>query len=120
MGQRLRLAFASKFLCGMSTPKKITLLSVDQGCPLFDYDSEIFHTLVESLRSKVSANLKFLRYRPLSRVHNPLRKTQIYYHRETPFYREWWYPLPDEECEQDFAEARTPRIVPVGKWDWET
>lgn len=121
MGQRLQQAFASEFLCGMPTLKKITLLSDDQFPSLFDWDSVLFHKFVESLGRKVSTNLKYLRYRPLIRKNDPLwRKTHIFYHRETPLRGKWWIPLPDKDCKQIFAEGRTPRIVPIGKWDWET
>lgn len=73
-------------------------------------DGTEFQTFVGSLGSKVSANLKLLRYMP--------QKT-IFYHRETPLDGEWWMRVPADEAEQIFAEGRTPRIVPVGQWDWD-
>ena len=58
---------------------------------------------------------------PLNQVYDdPPGKIEIFYHRETPLDGEWWMRLPQDEGEQMFAEGRTPRIVPVGKWDWET
>lgn len=121
MGQRLQQTFASNFLCGMPTLRKITLFTADQRPYLYNSDSVLFHNFVKSLGGTVSANLKFLRYVPLDRIDDPLRsRTQIFYHCETPLYGKWWIPLPDEVCEKVFAEGRTPRLVPVGKWDWET
>ena len=69
-----------------------------------------FQTFVGSPGRNVSANLKLLRYMP--------QKT-VFYHRETPLDGEWWMRVPADEGEQIFEEGRTPRIVPVGQWDWE-
>ena len=83
-------------------------------------DSTVFHTFIRSLGSKVPANLKLLRYISLSQVHNDLHsRADIFYHRETPLDGEWWMRIPADEGDQIFAEGRTPRIVPVGQWDWE-
>lgn len=113
--------FASYLLCGTSTLKKITFLSLKQPQPLLDFDSLRFQTFLGSLGGGVSANLKLLRYMPLNQVHDhPPGKIEIFYHRETPVDGEWWMHLPQSEGEQIFAEGRTPRIVPVHKWDWET
>ena len=80
-----------------------------------------FQAFIGSLGSKVSANLKLLRYISLSQWHNGLiRRVEVFYHRETPYDGEWWMRVPADEGEQIFAEGRTPRIVPVSKWDGET
>ena len=107
--------FASCFLCGTQTSKKITFLSLKQPQPLLDFDSTHFRTFIASLSDKVSANLKLVRYMPL----DPSGDIGVYYHRGTPVHGEWWLPLPPNEGEEMFAEGRTPCIVPVGKWGWE-
>ena len=85
-----------------------------------DPASAMFQTFIGSLGSKVSANLKLLRFISQSQWLNGLtRKANIFYHRETPYNGEWWMRVPADESEQIFAEGRTPRIVPVGQWDWE-
>ena len=85
-----------------------------------DSDSAVFQTFIGSLGSKVSANIKLLRF--VSQSLWPIgltRKANIFYHRETPCNGEWWMRVPADEGEQIFAEGRTPRIVPAGQWDWE-
>lgn len=108
--------FASCFLCGTQTPKKLTFLSLKQPQPLQSFDSTLFRTSIASLGDNVSANLKLVRYMPL----DPSGNIEVYYHRETPVDGEWWLRLPQDESEKMFSEGRTPRIVPVGKWGWET
>ena len=83
-----------------------------------DFDSAHLHAFLVSLGSKVPENLKLLRYVPIKRGHKD--QTEVYYHRQTPVEGEWWMRFPQYDCEQVFKEGRTPRIVPVGKWDWET
>ena len=57
---------------------------------------------------------------PLNQVHgNSYGDVEVYYHRQTPVDGEWWMRLPQNEREQIFAEGHTPRVVPVGKLDWE-
>ena len=111
--------FISDILFGMPVLKKITFLSLRQPEPLPDFDSLHFHTLIVALGSEVPGNLKLLRY-VLPREHGfPPVDTEVFYHRDTPVEGEWWIHLPAKEREQIFAEGRTPRIVPVGKWNWE-
>lgn len=119
--QELQRMFISCFSCGTSTLKKITFFSLKQPQPLPDYDTAHFRALIASLGDKVPANLKLVRYMPLNQVHrHPYGDIDVYYHRETPVEGNWWICLPSEEREQIFAESRTPRVVSVGKWDWET
>ena len=107
--------FASCFLCGTQTPKKLTFLSLKQPQPLLDFDSTHLQGFITSLGDSVSANLKLVRYMPL----DPHGNIEVYYHREAPVHGEWWLRLPPNEGEEMFAEGRTPRVVPVGKWGWE-
>ena len=104
--------FASSCLCRSSTLKKITFLP----SKLLDFGRTHFSAFIASLRDNVPVNLKLVRYMPL----DPQGDVEVYYHRETPVHGEWWLCLPPNEGEEKFAEGRTPRIVPVGKWDWET
>ena len=83
-------------------------------------DSMVLQTFIRSLGRKVPANLKLLRYISLSQVDDDLpSRADVFYHREEPLDGEWWMRVPADEAEQIFAEGRTPRIVPVGQWDWE-
>ena len=107
--------FASCFLCGTQTPKKLTFLSLKQPQPLLDFDSTHLQGFITSLGDSVSANLKLVHYMPL----DPHGNIEVYYHREAPVHGEWWLRLPPNEGEEMFAEGRTPRVVPVGKWGWE-
>ena len=111
--------FTSDILFGMPFLKKITFLSLRQPKPLPDIDSLHFHNTIVSLRGAVPEKLKLLRYVLLKEHDFPPVDTEIFYHRDTPVEGEWWIRLPLKEREQIFAEGRTPRIVPVGKWDWE-
>ena len=99
--------------------KRITFLPWEQFPPITVLDNAVFQTFIGSLGSKVSANLRLLRYIPQSHVHDGLRNKNIFYHRKTPLDGEWWLRVPADEGEQIFAEGCTPRVVPVGKWDWE-
>lgn len=110
--QELQSAFASCFLCSTGPLKKITFLYLKQPQPLRDFDSTQFHAYIASLGEKVSANLKLVRYMAL----DSYGEIEVYYHRDTPVHGEWWLRLPQNEREEIFAEGRTPRIVPVGKW----
>ena len=117
----LQQAFASHFLCGRPSLKKVTFLSPKQPQPVLNFDSAVFHAFVGSLGDKVLPNIKLLRYIPLiiGPESEPAR-VKTFYHRETPLYGEWWIHLPADESERIFAEGLTPRIYPVSKWDWET
>ena len=99
----------------MPSLKRITFLLPKKVQP----DSATFQTFIESLGKKVSANLKLLRYMSESQTYDHLRNRAFFYHRETPLDGEWWMRVPADEGEQIFAEGRTPRVVPVGEWDWE-
>lgn len=82
-------------------------------------DKPMLQIFIGSLGSKVSANLKLLCYTSERKAYDDLPNKTIFYHRETPVDGEWWMRVPADEGEQIFAEGRTPRIVPVGQWDWE-
>lgn len=57
---------------------------------------------------------------PLIQMHSPpFWDIEVYYHREKPVGGDWWMQLPQYERDLIFAEGRTPRIVPLGKWNWE-
>ena len=116
--QELQRMFISCFLCDASTLKKITFFSLRQPHPLPDYHTAHVRALIASLGDKVPANLKLVRYMPPDpQYRHPCEKIEVDYHRETPVEGNWWMGLPSKEGEQIFEEDRTPRIVPVGKWD---
>lgn len=119
--QELRRVFASCFLLSTTALKKITFFSLKQPRPLLDFNSGDFWPFLASLGGKVSVNLKLIRFMPFHQIYGRPRawETEIYYHRVTPVDGEWWIRLPLEEGEKIFSEGSTPRIVPVGKWDWE-
>ena len=99
--------------------KRITFLRCEHFPSFSELDNAVIQTFIGSLGSKVSANLKLLRYIPQSHVYDSLPDKDIFYHRETPLDGDWWLRVPADQGEQIFAEGRTPRVVPVGKWDWE-
>ena len=104
----------------MPSLERITFLPCEDLRLIPKHDSAVFQTFIVSLGSKVSANLKLLRYMSLSQMYGGQPNgANIFYHRETPLDDEWWMRVPADEAEQIFAEGRTPRIVPVGQWDWE-
>lgn len=113
--------FATIFLWATTNLKKITFFSLKQPKPLPDFDTAQIHALLASLGDSIPANLKLVRYMPLIEMHSQSYwDIEVYYHRETPVDGEWWMQLPRGKREQIFAEGRTPEIVPVGKWNWET
>ena len=93
--------------------KRLTLFSLEQPGALPDFDTAQCFALIVSLGDKVSAKLKLVRCISLE------KQTHVFYHRESEVDGTWWMHLPPNEDQEIFAEARTPRVIPVGKWDWE-
>ena len=97
-----------------------------QSPPLPNFISESFHKTILSLNRQIPASVRLLRYKPPNQLLHHYCSCRLhwdieyYYHLESPLDGEWWMPLPPSEGELIFAEGRTPRLVPVGKWDWET
>ena len=86
------------------------------------FDAPKLHHFLVSLGDKVSSTLRLIRYRHLhpDAHKGETSRTDVYYHRQSPANGEWWLCINGEEGERIFEEGRTPRLVPIGKWDWET
>ena len=110
--------FASCFLCGPPTLKKITLFSLRHSRLQVAFDSVRFHDFIAPLGDRIQANLKLVRYMPLGRAFGfPHGDIEVYYHRDSHVDGEWWLSLAKDERDPIFAEGGTPRIVPVGNWE---
>lgn len=120
--QRLQRRFTSSLLCSTKNLKRITLFCLNQNPRLQDPNGVHLRPFVPSLKNRAAANVKHLRC--MATKHEvyqcPWEYTEVYYHREQPVGDDWWMRLESNHCDTYFAEGRTPRIHPVGKWDWET
>ena len=102
--------------------KKITLFFMKHTSALHNFNGVHLDTFVASLGNAAAAKIKFLRCMPVNiKTKEYLSEDiEVCYHREEPVNGDWWMRLARDQRDQMFAEGRTPRIYPVGKWDWET
>lgn len=71
--------------------------------------------------AKIPATLNYVRYMELTTELDAGRdyKSHVFHHREIMDCGECWTELEGDEVETMFEQGGTPRIVPIGKWNWE-